>query len=411
VTEIALYAVLISGCLISQGFFSGSEIALVSADRFALAAAANDRPGARMAVELLEREDRLLSTCLIGTNLSLVTGTTLVSALLVHLGHDSGPMALAFVPFALILGEALPKTVFRHYADALAPFLAYPLSTAQRVLAVPLAVLGVWSRALSVMVGAEDQLKLTRQDIVELLEREEPDDLGPQERQLIRAVFEIKDTTVETCMTPLVDVDAVAEDASVGEAIAVADENGRSRLPVYRDRIDAIIGFVECADLLFAGDHDLIASYVRSVRIVPETKRADSLLQELRAGPDHIAMVVDEYGGSVGIVTVEDVLEELFGEINDEHDDAANPLKRLPDGQWRVPARTEIGELEEVLGVEVPEGDYETVAGLVLATLGRIPRKGEGVTVANLRIRVEEATDRAIRVVHVQVLTDPPATH
>ena len=400
-------------CLAAEAFFAGSELAMVSVDRLSLEGRASEghRPSARV-LQMLKREDRLITTCLIGTNLSTITGTTLMAVLVTGLGWP-GELALLYVPLTVVFGEALPKTVFQHHANMLAPALSAPLQSFQLLFLPLLGVLGVWSSALRRVIGRAGD-NVTREDIVQMLEGGTPD-IQPSEHQMIRNLFELPEVVVEEVMTPLVDVAMLSLGSTVKEAVDLAVRSGYSRIPVYQDRVDNIVGLMHISDLLWdVADEDPVDKLVEPVRFVPESKRADDLLHEMRRNHEHFVVVVDEYGGSVGIVTIEDLLEEFVGEIHDERDERTPAIRRLSERAWRVPARTEIHVLEEAIGRDLPEGDYETAAGLVLARLGRIPRVGElcripasaspgGSPVGDLTFQIEEATDRAIVTLHLTV--------
>lgn len=392
-----------AAALLTESFFSGTELAMVGADRMRLEgkASAGDR-NARRALDMLKREDRVISTCLIGTNLSTVTGTTLM-ALLVEAQGWSPVLALLYVPLSVILGEALPKTVFQRRATRLAPTLAAPLALAQGLFSPILAITSLWSTALRRLLGASEG-GLTREDIVQMLD-ETTSEIAPEEQRMIRNLFELPEAAIESVMTPLVEVQALPVTATVAEAVALAIRCGHSRIPVYDGRIDNIVGLLRITDLLYDHDDTLIEVLMRPVRFVPETKRAASLLHEMRKNREHFVIVVDEYGGSVGVVTIEDLIEEFVGEIHDERDERVPTVHQLPDGTWRMPGRTELDTLMDLTDLELPEGDYETVAGLLLRHLGRIPKSGEVVRLGGVTFKVEEASDRAIQRVH---LTIPP---
>jgi len=395
-------------CLLTQGFFSGSEMALVSANRALLESRADDgEPGAKLAVEMLEHDDALLGTCLIGTNVCLVAGVTTFGFILGgdDVGHD-WVLALLYMPLGLLLGEAIPKQVFRHYADSLAPRLARPIRAVQRVLTPALWLVRRWSKALSRILQTPDEDEVRREDIVQLLHGD-AGTIEPHERELIQRLLGMNETMVEACMTPLVDIQALPETASVRDGAKVVLEDGYSRIPVYRERIDNIVGRVSHRDLLFHdSDDDAILPLVQPVTFVPETKRVDELLREMRGQSDPLAVVVDEYGGSVGMVTLEDLLEEVLGDIEDELDERGPGIRRLGECEWRVPARTPIDELAEVLGRALPEGDYETVAGLVLKLAGHIPEVGEVFRVGRLAFHVDASSERAIQLVRVVIQPD-----
>lgn len=401
----------ITASLLMQGCFSGSEIALVGADRLRLETRAQQGDtGASLALALLSREDRMLATCLIGTNLCVVAGTTAVSYLLWQRGFEQEWLvALCYAPFALMLGEALPKSVFQHHATALAPYVARFVRAAQVLFTPALWLVGAWATLLSRLIGSNRRAGLTRQEILWLLQEPRSASIHPDDQKMIQRVFAITETMVEECMTPLVDVDAVPISASVREAMEVAVRNGHSRLPVYEDRVDHIVGIVHAQDLLFGGDDgrvgldDTVRAVLRPVKYVPDSKRVDELLNEMRREREHFAVVVDEYGGSVGILTIEDLLEEIIGEIRDERDTDEEGIRRVSETEWRLPARVEVEPLEHAIGRELPDGDYETVAGLILQTTGRIPAKGEIVKVGELLFRIEDANERAILTVHLTV--------
>ena len=390
------------GCLAAQGFFSGSEMALVSANRARLQARADEgHDGAQLALGMLAQEDRLLGTCLIGTNVCLVSGTVLFRSTLQLWGiSDELLVTLCFVPIALLLGEALPKVVYRHHADVLAPFLARPIRGFSRLFSPLLVVVAAWSRALKGWSKVEEQ-SIRREDIVQLLE-DEAGEIDPDNRQIIQRLLGTASQTVEEVMTPLVDVKAVSEEDLSGDAVELTVQTGFSRVPVFRDRVDNIVGRIDARDLLSTPRDDVpVPQIMRSVSFVPESKRIDELFREMRDEEDPLRIVVDEYGDSVGVVTLEDLLEEILGDIEDERDRSLPEVRQLGPGEWRVPARTELEELEAVVGHALPQGDYETVSGLVLAAMGRIPKTGEKVRVGRLVFHIEAASERAIEVLRV----------
>ncbi len=404
--SLGLGIVLLILCVGMQGFFSGSEMALVSSNKLKLQTASEaGNSGATLALELLGKEQLLLGTCLIGTNVCLVSGTTLMTFLLATNGFSAQWAATAlFAPIALTFGEAVPKTVLGHHSDAVTPFLARPISLFQWMFTPLLWVVDAWNRLLK-RIGKDDR-PVIRQDVVDLLEHKDGG-IDPEDKKLIRRLFAMNDDVAESCMTPLVDLLAVEESATVAEATEIVLRYGHSRLPVYRERIDNIVGVVEHRDLLFCSDTSIpVAKCAKPVSFVPEVKPLDELLQDMRTGAAHLAVVVDEYGGSVGLVTLEDLLEELVGEIRDERDRAGPRIRRLGRHDWRIPARTEIDELSETINLPFPEGDFETVAGMILASIGRIPEAGEEVKIGCFTFHIEVASERAIQTVRLTVESD-----
>jgi CBS domain containing-hemolysin-like protein len=253
---------------------------------------------------------------------------------------------------------------------------------------------------------------VSRADLRLLVEREPggTTDVRAEEREMIEGIFDLVETSVREVMVPLVDVVAVPEDGSVDDAITQIRESGHSRLPVYRERIDNVVGVVAALDILARGvSGETMRTLMRPAHYVPATKRVSDLLPEMQRRRIQLAVVVDEYGASEGIVTVGDVIEEIVGEIKDDREGEPSQLVRLPDGSYLVAGRMWIEELNEALDWDLPKRkDYETVAGLVLATLGRIPRPGEQVTVGAYELTVVDADERRILKARVRARTRSP---
>jgi CBS domain containing-hemolysin-like protein len=248
---------------------------------------------------------------------------------------------------------------------------------------------------------------VSREELKLLLQMEpEEADVTTQEAEMIDKIFDLGEKTVREIMVPLVDVAALPERATIDDAIRIIRERGFSRLPVYTDQTFNIVGLVTAMDVFRRGaETGDLRALMRPATYVPETKRIDELLREMQKARLQLAVVVDEYGGAVGIVTVEDIVEEIVGEIRDEHDRTPATIERLPDGSYRVAGRVGIEELNDQLDWELPKGDFETVAGLVLATVHRIPRIGEEFQVGRYTVTVLEADTRRVLTVRIT----PPA--
>lgn len=221
------------------------------------------------------------------------------------------------------------------------------------------------------------------------------------EGELLRGLVDFGDTLVHSVMTPRVDMICAAVDTPPEELVELVLESGHSRIPLYRDSVDQIVGVLHVRDLLRAlreDDETDLRSLLQVPHIVPETKTLGPLLAELQERHQELAVVVDEYGGVEGLVTIEDLLEEIFGEIVDEHDVEEMVEEELPDGSWRVDGRTSLEEVAELLGAEVPSNEpFETVGGLIFGVLGHVPKVGESVEAHELRFLVEEADHRRVR--------------
>ena len=226
-----------------------------------------------------------------------------------------------------------------------------------------------------------------------------------EERELIHSIFEFGDTVVREVMLPRTDMVAVEADATVDEAIGTAIEAGKSRLPAYEDTTDDIVGLVFLKDLVArsaAGQGaEPVRESLRHAHFVPESKRVAELLREMQTEKFHMAIVVDEYGGTAGLVTMEDLLEEIVGEITDEYDLPEPAVELLASGALRVPGRTPIDEVNELLEVDLPREEWDTVGGLVFNLLGHVPVEGESVQFQGLEFRAERIAGR--RIVSVQI--------
>ena len=397
-------------CLLASAFFSAAEMAFIAANRIRLRHLAEQ--GVRVArgyMEAFQRPERLLSTAMMGVTIAHVSASALTTALLLPWFDRKAALwaTVILTPVMLVFGEILPKTLTQQRATAVALRIFDPLRAAAWLLA-PV----VWTA--NIMVGAmlrglgyrERRDPFVSRDDLRLLLQVEPQgttDVKDEEREMIEGIFDLGETTVREIMVPLVDVVAVPEEATVEEAVARIRESGHSRLPVYRERIDHVIGIVTALDLLQRGaTEEGVKALLRPAYYVPETKRIDELLRELQRQRIQLAVVVDEYGGSEGIVSVEDVVEEIVGEIEDEHERQPSTLTSLPDGSYLVAARLGIDELNEALEWDVPKKDYETVGGLILSALGRIPRPGEQVILGRYELSVVDADERRILKVKVK---------
>lgn len=392
---------LLALCLAGQAFFSGSEIALMGADRLLLQARAEegDTAAARV-LAMLKDPTRLVGTCLTGVAVSSVAGTTIATTLAARFTDRPELAVAAVLPLlTVIVCELIPKSVFHHFSTAWAPRLVRPLYFISTLLLPALWVLERLTAGLYRLLGVNAEADgVRREDIQLLLDSSPTGDIRAEEREMILRVFNFSETSVRDAMVPLIEVVGVPETATVGDAVAAAVESGFSRLVVYRKRVDRIVGIVVHSDLMFAKDNHAPVSTVMRTDLVyaPETKRVDELFIDLRRRRQRLAVVVDEYGGGVGLISIEDILEELVGDIEDEFDRRRPLVRRSGENEWTASGRVEGEALLALTGFEMPEGDYETLAGFVLARLGHVPAVGEKVQQAGWTLEVTKANERAI---------------
>lgn len=389
--------------LIWEAFFSGSEIALVAANRKKLGSLTQSSSRmSRLAQKIMEEPAWFLSTTLAGSNLMEVANTALVTSILIsYLGNKGDFYAfLLLTPLILIFGEIFPKSLFQEKADKWILKIA-PLIWFFSVILFPL----VWSmsRVTTFVLGILRLKKnespfLTREELQLILQAEgEQSDMKPLEKDMIHRIFRFSQTKVKEVMIPLVDVVGLEEKAPISEALDLTRKENYSRYPVFRERVDNIIGLLHSFDLLLHPPKEgTIQPLIRSISFFPETKPIDEILREMQRNLESMAAVVDEYGGAVGIVTIEDILEEVVGEIEDEYD-AAQPLfRRVGPKKFIVNARMEIDHLNEALKINLPKEDYETLAGFILERLGRIPAAGERFPYEGILFQVLKSDERSL---------------
>ena len=402
-------------CLVATMFFSAAEMAFIAANRPRLRHLAEQGSATAAAyLEAFRHPERVLSTAMMGVTVAhIVAASAATWSLLPTLG-GLAPVVVTLVltPVMLVLGEIIPKAVARAWATSLILRLYRPLIWTSVVLMPFVAfanlVVGLTLRLYGVR-QADTRAFVSREELKALLQMEPGEaEVTTQEAELIDNIFDLGDTTVREVMVPLVEVAMLPDSASPQEAITLIQERGFSRLPIYRQRETNIVGIVAAMDLLSRGAQAATLDELkRPPYYVPETKRIDDLLREMQRSRAHMAVVVDEYGGSTGVVTLEDILEQIVGEIHDEHERAPASAERLPDGSYRVAARTNIDELNEAFDWTLPKQDYETVAGLVLATLGRVPRAGEMFQIPGYTLTVLEADTRRVTAVKITPTPEP----
>lgn len=397
-------------CLILEGFFSGSEIGVISADQIKLRHdAAKGSRGARLALKMLKKPEWLLSTTLVGTNIAVVTNTTIGTALMIQLFGDQGSwLAILLVaPLIWIFGEIVPKSVFQQRADVITPYVIFILRFASYLFFPILMVFSYLTHLMARLFGNADSNPFTlREQIITMLQMPATEgDIQPVENTMIRRMFSFSETTVQEVMVPLIDVVGVEKGISCGEAVQTAVATGHVRLPVHDKRVDQITGVLYTLDLLGRELAAPIASYVQPVRYVPGTKSIKDLLLELRQESDVVAVVVDEFGGTRGIVTIEDIMEEVVEEIEDEYDsreDLAQWIRRVGEQEYIVNARIELDDLEEQLGVDLPKGKYVTLAGMLLSKARDVPPVGTVIEIGDVYFTIKRGTPQAIQEVRMR---------
>lgn len=400
--------------LVGSAFFSGAEIAIITCNRLQIHHLALDGNRAALAVErCLHNLRRMVTTTLLGTNFFNVAAASAATGLFAMLvpGNEALLSTLIITPLVLVFAEIYPKTIFQHHADGVCLKIAPFLNLVQMLL-LPL----VWlaDRVISLLLramGSRDTgrgTSVTREEIKSLLgEGRRLGILRFEGWQMIHRTFGFSGTSVEAIMVPLVDVYALAESKMIMDGLEEIAEHGHSRIPVYRDRVDNIVGLLYVFDLLNASEGATVGDLMRPAYYVPETKRLQQLILEMKQCRVHQAVIVDEFGGASGIVTLEDALERIVGEIRDEFDRSTAPIPQDREEWTTLSARTPLDDLQRSLGTELPEGEYKTVGGYLTSELGRIPEAGELHAIGDLEFEVLEATPRKVLRVRIRCRRKP----
>lgn len=386
-------------CLLLEGFFSGSELAFISLNRIKNKHLSETGDKSAKDVEkMLEEPEKIFGTTSIGTNLAVVCSTAVVTAYMVELFGDRGDLYATVIIFPVILlfGEVIPKTIFQQKADTITTKIVRPLCIAQKIFYPVVGPISKMTNFTLTLAAGKEGLKkhfVTREELRAL---SMPDlnhsELDFDDKKMIQKILDFRDTTAGECMVPLINLIAIEEGSSANYVIRTARRSAFSRLPVFKERIYNITGIMHTFDLLsLPEDESGIKSIIRPAYYVPESKRVDDLLQNLQQKGDHMAVVVNEYGAAVGIITIEDILEEIVGEIEDEFDKVAILYSKKRNDCFEIKGIMEIDVIKEELGIELPSGEYETLAGLINHRMGKIPKAGEVLAVENYRITIIEA--------------------
>ena len=405
--------------MLLQGFFSGSEIALVHADRLRLQHLANKgNRGAARVLKMLRKPEVLLGTTLVGTNISVVTLTTLGTILMMRFFGEYGDLYafLIYTPLFLIIGEVVPKSVYQQKANEFGPVIIFPLQFFSWLF-YPLVFVFSWvARRVARLAGvkiASRELFTNREQIRTVIEMaEQGADIDVFDRDRIIRVTNFADTTVGEAMIPIAEMTTLSRHRSTADAIHLARQHAHFRLPVYEDEHNQIIGVVSFTmwDLM---DPQLVerplSELMQPVCYVTPHQLLDELLPLLQQRHDHMAVVVDEFGSAIGMITLEDVLEEVVGDVMNVGYSFEGYLSRhrykmekLEDGSYRMDGRVPVSEASAVLQAALPSLQAHTVGGMVIAHLRHIPQKGESILQGGYRFTVEEVNERSVNRLHVQ---------
>jgi len=394
--------------LIFSAYFSGSEIAFISANPLQLQIwASQNKLGARKSLHYLENQEKVLSTIMVGKTLANILASSYATIVLIR--YQLIPFWLISIAISLIvlfLCNLIPKTLIRDRANSASRFFAITISFFELVL-LPLSLIArAFTGLFIAIIGskrADYTAAITRDDLNQSVEQgHELGVIDKDERAYIRNVIEFSDTAAAEIKTPRTDIVSLPSNASIPEAKSALQESGFSKLIIYRESIDDIIGFVVLHDLFKKPEK--LDDILREIEIYPETKSTFELLKDFQEKNISIAALIDEFGGTSGIVTMEDLVEEIFGDFNDEYDEDSGLIRKLDNGDLVMNGRADIDDLTDSFGLNIPEGDYETIAGYLLDKLDRFPKRGEKIVLSNLEFHIIRATAKSIDYIRIHKL-------
>ena len=412
--DLLILIIVMLALLLLKGFFSGSEIALVNADKLKIHHMSKQgNKGASMVLKLFKTPDVLLGTTLVGTNISTVALTTIGSLLMIRYFGQLGDFYafLLFTPLLLVFGEIVPKSVFQQKSDTIAPVIVYPLKFFSLMFYPVIFVFSRIARLAARIVGGgktEQNVFITREQVrmvVEMAERGTNVDVFDRVR--IKRASRFADTSVGEAMVPIAEVIAINPDRSTKDAIRLVRRMGYNRMPVFKRNVSNIVGVVTLTtwDLMNPELQETpLSDLIKPACYVTPHQTIDLLLPVLQKREDHMAIVVDEFGSAVGIITMEDILEEVVGEIDVGYDfEEYIPRRRrgfdVLDAEkesYLMDSRLPISEVNEVLGISISAAEFHTLGGLVLAKLKHIPVQDEYLIESGFKFTVDQASDRAI---------------
>jgi putative hemolysin len=401
------------GLLALSGFFSGSETALLSLDKLRVRFLQNQaHPKADKLAGLLENPDRLLSGILVGNNLVNIAASVIATGLFVSWFGERGEWltVLVLTPVLLIFSEICPKTYAAQYPEKMSFMVLTPIRFVVWLLAPVIRIVSSISRLLTSFLRKKEaeSLSVSEDEIRAMIELgEESGSVAAEQRQMLHGIFDLSETRVRDIMIPRTEVVGINIDAGFDEVLQIARQTRHSRFPVYRENLDTIVGVIHSKDILdyiCRTDKFSLKELSRDPYYVPESKRIGILLQSFRKKREHLAIVVDEYGGVEGIVTLEDVVEEIVGEIHDEYDIEELDFRELGEGHYLIDASMPLREVNRRFGLSLPEEHVTTLAGHVLQIMGKIPVEGDRCEEANLVFRVRRMEDRRIEEIEMMVL-------
>jgi putative hemolysin len=404
-----IYIFVIIFCIGLEAFFSGSEIAAISMDKIRLKHMLRKKAkGAELLSRMIKKPEWLLGTTLVGTNLAVVLSNTVATYLIIKwLGSRYEYLTILIMsPVLLIFGEILPKTIFQQRSGQIAPRIIYPLKVAAVIFSPVVFLTSRVSNFISFLFGKDEKERdpYVTKDELELLLKMSDAKLGGMkniQKKMIHRIFDFKETQVREVMIPIAAIKSVELDEPLEGVIEKMATWKHSRIPVHKERFDNIVGVISSFDFIIPPKRKSLKSFIRPVPYFPIYASIDSIMVKMQHDGQGMAAVVDEYGSVIGIVTLEDIIEEVVGEIDDEFDHSVPFFRKISEREFIVDGKIGIDALRDDLGVRLPQGDYTTLSGFIMDRMKKIPKKGEICNYKKIIFEVARSSSRSIEEVRL----------
>ena len=413
-TENILQIGLLVVLLLGSGFFSASETSLMSLSKIRIRYMEDEGvKGAKLVGSLIEKSSDLLSSILVGNNIVNIAATSVSTSLFISIFGDGGVAIATAVMTVLVLifGEITPKTIAANSPEKIAVIVSKPISIIMKITKPIVWVFNLLTGIIFKIMGIEnDGVKpfITEEELKAMVNvSHEEGVLEIEEREIINNVFQFGDMQAKEAMIQRLDMVAVNIEDSYDEIIELFKSEKLSRLPVYQESIDDIVGILNIKDIIFLSDEEIqnfnIKNYVREAFFTYEFKKITQLLEEMKKEKSQMAIVVDEYGGTAGLLTIEDLVEVIVGDIDDEYDEEEEEIVKVSDNEYLVEGSTKISDVNEQIGINFESDEFDSIGGFIIGYLKRIPEENELIEVGNVKFSVESIDKNRINKIRIFV--------
>ena len=398
--------------LIGSGFFSASETALMSLSRIKIRHMEEDGVrGAKLVSSLLENSNRLLSSILVGNNIVNIAATSISTSLFITIWGEQGVAAATALMTVLVLifGEITPKTISANSPEKVSIFVAKPIKVFMVILSPIVWVFNVITKVIFKLLGVDDDgVKpfITEEELKTMVNvSHEEGVLEMEEREIINNVFEFGDMQAKESMVQRLDMIAIDLEDSYDEIIELFKQEKLSRMPVYEETIDDIIGILNIKDIIFLSNEEIenfdIKQYIRDPFFTYEFKKITQLLEEMKREKSQMAIVVDEYGGTAGLITIEDLVEVIVGDIEDEYDEEEDEIQVISPTEYLVEGSTKISDVNEILDIELESEEFDSIGGYIIGYIKHIPEENELIEVDGIKFNIESVDKNRIKKIRI----------